>query len=169
MGAADLLQHVRAAGIVLDAADGMLLVTPASKLTDALRDALRHAKPELLALLADRAAHARPFKLTLIQGGAAHADPWDEAAMARFEARTEHLGQQGFGEQDAEDLAERLHLRDVHADYRHLCLECRHYRPGRCGNHKCAALSSPALARDLATTLQDCAGFSSATTSEGQR
>ena len=52
MGAAALLQQVRAAGFTLDLADGKLLVTPASMLTDELRAALRASKPEVLALLA---------------------------------------------------------------------------------------------------------------------
>ena len=51
MGAADLLLDVRRAGFALDVADGMLLVTPASMLTDDLRAALRAYKPELIEIL----------------------------------------------------------------------------------------------------------------------
>ena len=51
MGAADLLLDVRRAGFALDVANGMLLVTPASMLTDELRAALRACKPELIELL----------------------------------------------------------------------------------------------------------------------
>ncbi len=54
MGAAELLQHARAAGFRLSVADGNLLVTPASKMTDNLRAALRAAKSDLLALLLTR-------------------------------------------------------------------------------------------------------------------
>jgi hypothetical protein len=53
MGARDLLDRLLADGFTLDAADGTLLVTPASRLTDALRVALRASKPDLLALVAE--------------------------------------------------------------------------------------------------------------------
>jgi hypothetical protein len=39
-----------------------------------------------------------------------------------------------FSTEDADDLAERLHLRDVHADHRRLCPECGHYTQGQCGD-----------------------------------
>ena len=51
MGAADLLLEVHRAGFALDVANGMLLVTPASMLTDDLRASLRVCKPELIKLL----------------------------------------------------------------------------------------------------------------------
>ena len=101
----------------------------------------------------------RPYKLTPAELRVAHLDPWDDATIARFQARTGRLRRLGFGEQDAEDLAERLHFRDVHADYRHLCLECRHYRPRRCANFRAAGLLSSEVGRELATMFQHCAGF----------
>lgn len=104
---------------------------------------------------------ARPYRLTPAEMRVAHADPWDDAACARFEARARHLMRLGYGAQDAEDLAERLHFRDVHADYRHLCLECRHYRPGRCGNSEAAGLLTAEVGRDLATMFCECPGFGS--------
>ena len=62
MSARDLLQDMLAAGFELDVADGKLLVTPASMLTDELRAALRACKPEVLALLAaEREADAEAF------------------------------------------------------------------------------------------------------------
>ena len=92
----------------------------------------------------------------------AHAEPWYDAAIARFQARTVAIQRRGFTELDAQDLAERLHLRDVHCDYRHLCLECEHLagRAGawRCGNHKAADVGRE-LPRDLAAMFQNCAGF----------
>jgi hypothetical protein len=63
MGAAELLEHVRAAGFTLDLADGKLLVAPASMLTDELRAALRFSKTEVLALLAaEHDADAEAFE-----------------------------------------------------------------------------------------------------------
>ena len=102
---------------------------------------------------------ARPYRLTAAERHVAHADPWDDAACARFQARTRLLMRLGYGAQDAEDLAERLHLRDVHADYRHLCLECRHYRPVRCGNHKAAGLLTTEVGREMTEMFQHCTGF----------
>ena len=57
---------------------------------------------------------------------------------------------------DGDDVAERLHLRDAHADFRHLCVECRRYR---CSNHLAADLHSPEVAHALAVTFQHCGGL----------
>lgn len=225
MGAADLLERVRAAGFVLDVADGMLLVTPASKLTDELRTALRDCKLELVALLigepangTDRvpsrtcrdcahrlprgtcrepeaaglfppdhgfgiewgdddhavscpaftpkttaAASSRPYRLTKAEGDAAHADPWADGTIARFLARVASIRRRGFTEQDAEDLAERVHLLDVQAEGRRLCLTCWHLAGSTatgwsCGNHEAADMPRE-LAPELVTTAQCCPGF----------
>lgn len=53
-------------------------------------------------------------------------DPWDDAALARFQARVAAFRRRGFTEQDADGLAERLHLLDVQAEGRALCLTCRY-------------------------------------------
>ena len=136
-----------------------------------MRDAATPANPanrlmpdapisQLATLATPAARNPGRYALTPAEADAAHADPWDDAAIARFQARTRHIRRLGFTAQDADDLAERLHLRDVHADYRHLCVECRHYRPHRCGNHRTAGLTAADVARDLATMFQDCPGFS---------
>ncbi len=52
MSARDLLNDLLTAGFALDVAGGKLLVTPASALTDDLRDRLRAGKSALLVLLA---------------------------------------------------------------------------------------------------------------------
>ena len=101
----------------------------------------------------------RPYRLTLAQGDAAHAEAWDDGAIARFQTRVVRLVRLGFDADDADDLAERLHLRDVEGEDRTLCVECSHYRPGRCGNHRDAGLHTAELARDTAVTLQRCTGF----------
>ena len=237
MTAADLLRHVRGAGFTLDVADGKLLVTPASLLTDDLRAALRTHKGGLLELLAaeheafeERAGimefdgglpraeaevaarhcvdcehlgprgtcfepvaaglrteqegygiawpdegqattcqafsakvpqlgQERPHKLTREQLHVAHAEPWTGADIAQFQARTAAIQRHGYGEQDAEDLAEQLHLRDVGREPMVMCMECSHYRPGRCGNHRAAGLATNVVGRELATTFQHCGGF----------
>ena len=102
-------------------------------------------------------AHARPYRLTLAQGDAAHAEAWDDGAIARFQTRVRRLARLSLNTDD--DLAERLHLRDVEGEDRTLCVECSHYRPGRCGNHRDAGLRTAELARDMAAKLQHCVGF----------
>jgi hypothetical protein len=107
----------------------------------------------------------RPHKVTpeqLHAAHAAHAEPWSEAVIARFQARAASVQRHGHGEQDAEDLAERLHLRDVDGDDRVLCVECSHYRRDRCGNYRAAGLMPPDLARVTTVMLQRCPGFAGA-------
>lgn len=108
----------------------------------------------------------RPYRLSRSDADTAHAEPWDDAAIGRFQARVQRIRRRGFGEQDADDLAEWLHLRDVHADHRALCLECRHLAGTaatgwRCGNHNAAAVARE-LPAELVTTFQVCPGFSPA-------
>ena len=104
-------------------------------------------------------AQERPYRLTREQGDAAHAEAWDDGAIVRFQARVRRLARLSLNTDDADDLAERLHLRDVEGEDRTLCVECSHYRPGRCGNHRDAGLHTAELARDTAVTLQRCTGF----------
>jgi hypothetical protein len=94
MGAVDLLEHVRAAGFTLDLADGKLLLTPASMLSDELRTALRASKTEVLALLAaEREADAEAFEeraaIMEFDGGLPRADA---EAAARQCVDCEFLG-----------------------------------------------------------------------------
>lgn len=157
MGAPDLLANLAAIGVTVAAQGSNLIVQPWSRVPEDMRLALRAAKPELMAMLTP--PPARPYRLTPAEMRVANADPWDDAACARFEARARHLVRLGYRDQDAEDLAERLHLRDVHADYRHLCPECRHYRPGWCGNREAAGLLTAEVGRGMATVFQHCSGF----------
>ena len=53
MGARDLLSSLAGAGLSVTAEAGRLVIRPASKLTEDMREALRVAKPALLVLLAD--------------------------------------------------------------------------------------------------------------------
>lgn len=70
-------------------------------------------------------ATARPFRLPRGQADACHAQTWtDDEASTFLRRRAAFLGR-GLREVDAEDLAERLHLRDLNLDDRRLCLECR--------------------------------------------
>lgn len=158
MGARELLAELADAGLAVRAEGERLVIRPASKLTVAMRSALVEAKPELLALLTPK----RPYRLTEAEGDAAHAEPWDDAACARFVARVGLFLRRGIDATDADDLAERLHLRDLQGDDRRLCVECSHLagRAGawRCGNHKGAGLGRD-LPSDLVTLMQRCPGF----------
>ena len=68
------------------------------------------------------AAADRPYGLTNDDADRCHAPCWDDAEMAAFTARTERFAL--LGRADADDLAERLTLRDRDGDDRRLCLEC---------------------------------------------
>ena len=103
----------------------------------------------------------RPYLLSRADADHCHDHPWDDAACARFVARVSRFLRLGIDATDADDLAERLHLRDVQHDDRSMCVECTHYRPGRCGNHRRAGLSVGDVGRDLAAMLQRCLGFDS--------
>ncbi|MCC7151289.1 MAG: hypothetical protein IT501_04760 [Rubrivivax sp.] len=161
MGARELLHDLAGAGFSLEADGGKIVVRPASKLTADLRADLRAVKPELLRLLA---SSERPYALSQAEGDAAHAEPWDDAAIGRFEARVVLLRRRGFPDVSADDLAERLHLRDVQMDDRRLCLECIHLagRAGawHCGNYRAAQVMRD-VPGDLVARLQRCAGFQS--------
>lgn len=67
------------------------------------------------------------------------------------------LARWGWPPDEIEALAGRLARRDADDD-RRLCAECRHYLPGRCGNHRLAGLQAE-VGRDLAATPQRCPGF----------
>lgn len=84
---------------------------------------------------------------------------WTDADIARFLHRRARLLRWGWGEADAERVAERLVIRDRGGDVRVNCTECMHYKPGRCGNPRRAGLEGSDVGRDLATRLQHCAGF----------
>jgi hypothetical protein len=74
-----------------------------------------------------------PYRLTKAEGDAAHAEPWDDAVCGRFVARVALFMRRGINATDADDLAERLHLRDVQGDDRGMCLECERLdMRGRC-------------------------------------
>ena len=104
-------------------------------------------------------AQDRPYRLTPDQGDRRHAPCWDEAEIARFQNRANRFLRLAIDERDAEDLAERLALRDRDSDSMVSCIECAHYRPSYCGNYRAARLRTADMGRDLAALLQRCPGF----------
>lgn len=84
---------------------------------------------------------------------------WTDGDIARFLGRRVRLLRWGWPEHEAEALADRLLRRDREADPRVSCTDCRHYRPGHCGNYRRAGLNVADIGRDLAAMLQRCDGF----------
>lgn len=180
MGARELLGELADIGVSVRAVGGNLVIQPAGVITDARRAELRARKPELLALLqaavpqaaapsntrqatASPSSADRPYKLMQADMAAAHAEPWSEADMARFLARVAALRRRGFAEQDAQDMAERLHLLDVQAEGRVLCLDCRHLAGStatgwRCGNRRLVR-GGRELPAEWVTLPQRCFGL----------
>lgn len=87
------------------------------------------------------------------------ATAWTDLDISRFLDRRARLLRWGWPEPEAENLAERLTLRDRVADQRVTCIECSNYKPGRCGNHRRAGLMVAEVGRDLAAMLQRCPGY----------
>jgi hypothetical protein len=107
------------------------------------------------------ATPARPYRLTRADADGCHAGGWNDAEIATFTAHVTLFMRRGVSATDADDLAERLTLRDRDGDAQHACVECGHYRPGRCGNHRRAGLYSSDVGHNLSATLQRCPGFQS--------
>lgn len=153
----DLLDALAGSGLSVSADGDRLLIRPASKLTDAMRDSLREAKPDLLAMIRSQSSQGMAVDLPAVA--------WSDADLALLQDRRIRLMRWGWAEHAATELAERLANRDRGQDKRVSCTECHQYRPGRChrpsrcGNHRNAGLSGPELGRDLAGQLQHCPGF----------
>lgn len=153
MAALDLLADLAADGVSVEAVGEYLVVRPASRLTDAMRIALRDVKPAVLTLLA---RNQPPEKLVTSHLAAV---AWTDQNIARLLDLRARLLRWRWAEPEAEFLAERLVRRDREQDDRVSCVECRHYRPGRCGNYRRAGLSTYEVGHDLAGMLQRCTGF----------
>jgi hypothetical protein len=134
MGARVLLADLADVGLSVAAAGSNLLIRPASKLTDDQRTALRAAKPDLLASHSAPPETARPYRLTLAEADAAQVEPWDNATIARFVGRVSLLVRRGLNASDTDEMADRLHLRDVREDDRVTCVESVLLRRGICPN-----------------------------------
>lgn len=141
MGARELLSELIGAGLAVKLIDDKILVSPKGRLTDPLRDAIRAHRAALVDALKPAPAmtaappakrSARIYRLTRAQGDEVHAVQWDEEIVQTFTAR-DTLVRRGYGLDDAEDLAERLALRDREQDDRRMCVECSHLgERGRC-------------------------------------
>lgn len=84
---------------------------------------------------------------------------WTDHDIARFLHLRARLLRWAWPEAEAEAVAERIVNARRGNDDRVSCAACAHFRPGRCGNHRGAGLTSADIGRELATTLQRCPGF----------
>ncbi|MFZ5486154.1 MAG: hypothetical protein ACOY5G_04030 [Pseudomonadota bacterium] len=88
--------------------------------------------------------------------------PADAAELARMARRIAHAEALGASTDEAERVADVLHLRDRDADDRRLCLECRHIRADRAG-WRCAVFGL--IPREWVTVqLQRCDRFTEVAT-----
>jgi hypothetical protein len=152
MGAAELLQDLHSAGIRVSVDGENLVLRPAGKMQDGLREAVLKAKPELMRLL------AHPGATSTLNSSVPSAQAWSAQDIQRYLARNARLIRWGWAEEDAADVAERLTRRDQdETDLRRACVECIHYAPrGQCSRHRAAQLASGVIGPDLATLLQRC-------------
>jgi hypothetical protein len=126
-----------------------VLAPPVSEPTGAMRA----ARTEVLALLG---SPLRPHRLSRADADRAHAESWDDETCERYVKRVSIFLRRGMNVTDADDFAERLHLRDLEGDDRRCCMECRHYGRGRCAAHGLAGLSEPDISPDIVCLLQRC-------------
>lgn len=170
MGAPELLHHLRGDGLVLTLTPaGDLRVAPRSALTDDHRAAIR-AERDALVLALQAEGEPPPTKpspwrsgnplMTPEQGDECHAGGWDDAEIDAFLAREARFARRGRAA-DAEQLAERLALRDRQHDDRRLCLECA----ALADNGHCLVAARGRLAgahrrlEPVPTILHRCPGF----------
>jgi len=187
MNASQIIDTLRDAGlsIALTPERG-LKVSPASRLTPALRDVIRSSKHLLIDWLdaandpqpLDREAWPERAAIAEYDGGLSrqdaealadascwpHSSAMNGAEIDTFTARLARFTDKGLSLDDAERLADKLVIRDREADDRRVCLECVHLRHGgRCGNWRAAGVASNAMdARfpgDFTTMLQRCDGY----------
>ena len=155
MGAGHLLAELAGAGLSVTADRDRLVIRPASKLTDDMREALRLGKTEILALL----AQMRHPNIADPAPASSEAFPPTDVDSALHLARHERVVDRGHSELEGDVLGEHSATRQPDDDDRVRCTGCQHYRPGRCGNHRSAGLHTSDVGRDFARLLQWCAGF----------
>jgi len=104
-----------------------------------------------VARVAGMPAPGRPM-MTIGQADECHAGGWNNFEIDAFAARRDRLMRWGWPEPRAEELAERLTLRDRQQDDRRSCAECQFGRASRCPNgyplpaevlQRCATLEPP--------------------------
>ena len=160
MGTPDLLEHLHAAGLHLALSDDKIIVTPRAKLTDELRQQIKANRDALVLALARTRRSGNPL-MSVEQADDCHAGAWDDAEIEAFTARVMMFMRRGIGADQADNLAERLTLRDREGDDRRMCLECSHLGDGG----RCLAAAAGRLPggdrrlEPVQSTLQRCEAF----------
>ncbi len=167
MTACNAMAILQDAGLVLKLNPaGGLAVSPASQITPELRLVIKTNRDDLLAQLTQEfsiGTDLQPHNL----------DRWcwpRSEAMYRQEVdasstRMIRFTDKGVNVAEAEQLADKLVLRDREGDDRRLCLECANLQgvgPWRCARFLVADVSSIGLAPELVVQLQRCPGFANA-------
>ena len=105
----------------------------------------------------------RPCRLSAAEADRCHAGAWDEGETGRFVVRVSLFLRRGVGGEDADDLAERLVLRDRDGDDRRACVECQNLAGHISTCLRCTAARAAGVAPDLPVALvmqqQRCSGF----------
>ncbi len=158
MSALDILQHLRGRGVTLTARDdGNLSAKPAGVLTDDERQQIKAHKPELIAILRQqRPPISLPPPVLALCG-------LDDAEIDRMVRYMGMAQRQGFNPDEAEEIADRLTLRDRQLDDRRMCIECRHLEStGRCAYARAGRLAGADRGFEpFKTDLIRCHGFRS--------
>jgi hypothetical protein len=139
------------AGLHLRAEGNRLIVAPAERLTDPLRELIRQHKEELLETARAVRKGGNPL-MTAEQADECHAGGWDDNEIQTFTTRVLIFVRHGVNPTEADDLAERLTLRDREQDDKRMCVECNMGTSNRC----------PAGAPMPIGTLHRCGGFTQA-------
>ena len=158
----DVIDVLHTAGLSLALTpDRAVKVTPASKLTPALRDLIRESKPVLIDWLTaandsvpdgtppatvakfHAASPAVDAEVAALHGDTTphpdgwcwpHSDAMNGAEIDTMMRRFELFTRRGMSTADAEALADRLVLRDRKGDARQTCAECRQGHARRCAD-----------------------------------
>jgi hypothetical protein len=175
MEASELLHYLRDMGLVLTLTSaGGLHVAPREALTDYYRSTIRAQRDALVLALRTEAEpppqphpphHSGLHLMAPEQSDQCHAGGWNDAEINTFTAKKVLLISRGCATDDAEQIAERLTLRDRQHDDRQLCLECAYLQGWsywRCGNWQTANVAGNGLSRDIVFLFQRCVGFKSA-------
>ena len=130
------------AGFTLRADGERLIVTPASALTDSLRELIRQNKADLLTLLARAVERSRASTTTAASASTGEdtgsappvvdadrccwprSDAMNYVELETFAMRMGQFIRRGIEGDDASALADQLVKRDRDGDDRRLCLEC---------------------------------------------
>lgn len=158
----EVVDALRAAGLSLTATGQVLKVTPASVLTDELRELIRARKADLMRWLA---VENNPGA-DLDRWCWPHSNAMNGAELGRSAVRLAKFIDQGLSLIEAEALADKLVVRDRDGDDRRLCLECAHLCGRRCAAWRVAAVGGPVLSTALLTLPQRCAAFNAGSTKE---